>query len=559
MQRPTLMSLPEELLVKIMEVGDDARSVLACSNTCQTLRNVVANSANLEYQLVLVSTGMRDLMGKDSPLLQIDRLRLLGNYAFAWRNLRWSESAAIPLLIGWQGPIAVSGDVLVFRKPHQDIDTAREFLCFRSPSKLRGVDAVYWGLTLSAEARDICIDALQDLLIYQCPDSSLRVRTLSTGEAHLAVSHEGTVFPPNGWRSHPGSPRVCGSHVAVSSDQGLYISVWDWKSGAHVSEFLATAQQPSFEFLDENHIVFPGYNERQLCIYNIQDFPSFRTRPSAIEQVRCCQVTYPSYGRQGLPQRIHFKCNTLSTGASSRAGGPFCMDPAQRLLVVQVATLATQGGERGEEMVELYLSVSALLSCVEAICVPPVGQVAHANAPVMARVLRATAPHFVPPSAVHPSCFSVCGMRAIFSRPTWHKGQLVLRVADYQAGRVARSRDLLPVAPRRVSKVHFSEDAIEPDGGHRGGRIGQAPRGIGATCVAELAADEGSMGRSGRTVAVDNARPAQRYFERSVPLPCSMQVDSGLSVSSVLCEDAILFFQLIPERNIIADAYCYVF
>ncbi|KAH9050395.1 hypothetical protein EDB83DRAFT_2400282 [Lactarius deliciosus] len=467
-----------------MEVGD-GRSILACSNTCQTLRNVIANSSNLEYQLVLVSTGMRDSTGKDSPLLQIDRLRLLEKHEFSWRNLRWSESAAIPLLIGWQGPIAV---------PHRGIDTARELLCLRTPSKLRGVDAGYWVLTLPAEARDMCIDALQDLLIYQCPDSSLRVRKLSTGEPHPAVSHEGTVFPPDGWRSHPGSPRVCGTHVAVTSDQGLYISVWDWKSSAHVSEFLATAQQPFFRVSGRKSYCVPRFRRSSTVVYNIQDFPSFRTKPSAIEQ--------------GSRSAFHFKCNTLSTGES--AGGP-------RLLVVQVTTPATQGGERGEETVELYLSVSALLSYVEAIRVPVVGQVTHPNPPDMARVLRATAPHFVLPSAVHPSCFSVCGMRATFSRPTWHKGQLVLRVADFQAGRVARSHDLLPETPWRVTKVHPSEDVMEPDGGRRGG----------------LAADEGSVCH---TVA--------RYFERSVPLPWSMGADSGLSVSSVLCEDAILLFQV---------------
>jgi len=70
--------------------------------------------------------------------------------------------------------------------------------------------------------------------------------------------------------------------------------------------------------------------------------------------VRCCQVTYPPCGREGLQKRIYFKRNTLSTSAST--GGPFCMDPAQRLLVMLVATPATQGGERGEETVELYLS-----------------------------------------------------------------------------------------------------------------------------------------------------------------------------------------------------------
>jgi len=296
--------------------------------------------------------------------------------------------------------------------------------------------------------------------------------------------------------------------------------------------------------------VFAGANDGQLCVYNIQDFPPFRTKPSALEQVRCCQVTYPP-SHEGLPKRIYFKCNTLSTSAS--AGGPFCMDSAQRLLVVLVTTPATQGGERGVETVELYLSASALLNRVEAIHIPAVGQVAHPNAPYMARVLRATAPHFVPPSAVHPSRYSVCGMRAVFSRPTRHKGQLVLRVADYHAGRVARGHDLFPEAPRRVSRV---DDAMEPDRGGRGGRIGQTERNSGVACGAGMPADEGSVGRGGATVAM---RPARRYFERSVPLPWSMQADNGLSVASVLCEDAIVFFQLIPERNIIANAFCYVF
>jgi hypothetical protein len=329
----------------------------------------------------------------------------------------------------------------------------------------------------------------------------------------------------------------------------LYICAWDWKSGAHVSEFLATAQQPSFEFLDENHIVFAGANEGQLCVYNIQDFPPFRTKPSALEEVRCCQVTYPPCGREGFPKRIYFKHNTLNTSAS--AGGPFCMDPAQRLLVVLVTTPATQGGERGVETVELYLSVSALLSYVQPIRVPAVGQVAHPRTPDMARVLRVTAPHFVTPSAVRPSRFSVCGMRAVFSRPTWHKGQLVLRVADYHAGRVVRSHDHLTAAPGKASGLYFAEDATEPGRGRRDRRIGQSGAG--------LVLEERSVSRTGRAVSVNTARPMQQYFERSVPLPWSMQVDNGLSVSSVLCEDSILFFQLIPGRRIIADAYCYVF
>ena len=65
------------------------------------------------------------------------------------------------------------------------------------------------------------------------------MRRLSTGEAHPAAGHEGTVFTRDGWRTHPGSSRVCGTHIAFASDQGLYISAWDWKSGVHVSEFVS--------------------------------------------------------------------------------------------------------------------------------------------------------------------------------------------------------------------------------------------------------------------------------------------------------------------------------
>ena len=275
--------------------------------------------------------------------------------------------------------------------------------------------------------------------------------------------------------------------------------------------------------------MFAGANEGQLCVYNIKDFPPFRIKPPALEQVRCCQVTYPPCSPEGVPKRIYFKCNTLSTSAS--VGGPFCMDPAQRLLVVLVTMQASQGGERGVETVELYLSVSALLSRVQAIRVPTVGQVAYPHVPNTAKVLRVTAPHFVPPSAVRPSRFSVCGMRAVFSRPTSHKGQLVLRVADYHVGRVARSHGHLPEAPHKVSQVYFSGDAIEPDRGQSG---------------TELAAEEGNISRSGRTVAT---RPVQRYVERSVPLPWSMQANNGLSVSSVLCEDSILLSQVSHTRS----------
>ncbi|KAI0291372.1 hypothetical protein B0F90DRAFT_1671519 [Multifurca ochricompacta] len=471
-------------------------------------------SANLEYQLVLLRTGMQDAQ-RGGPLLPIDRLHLLRKYEIAWHKLQWSASAAIPWLVGWEGPIAVSGGILVFRKPRRNTGTLQEFLCLRTPSRLRAIDAGYWNLRLPAEAMEICIDALQDLLIYMRLDNCLCVRKLSTDEVHPVANHDGVLFPPDGWKTHPGTLRICGSHVAVASDQGLYISTWDWKTGAHISEFLATAQQPAFEFLDENHIIFPGSNERQLCIYNLLDFPPFLETQSTVERVRACQIIYPHCGREGAIKHIQFKCNTLSTGVST--GVPFFMDPTERLLVVQVTTSTTQGGERGDETVELYIPTSKLLNCVATIPVPEIGQVALPCEPRMAHVMRVTAPHFVPPSAAHPSRFTVSGMRAIFSRPTWHKGRLVLRVAD-----------IMPDA---------SHEAIRHTMRPKSRKYDDSAWGAGPTLA------EGCVDR--KQHATDDARPRQ-YFERSVPLPQSMQEDGGLSVSAILCEDAILLFERTP-------------
>ncbi|KAF8274651.1 hypothetical protein EI94DRAFT_1712798, partial [Lactarius quietus] len=213
------------------------------------------------------------------------------------------------------------------------------------------------------------------------------------------------------------------------------------------------------------------------------------------------------------------------------------MGSAQRLLVVLVTTPATQGGERGVEIIELYRTAQ-----------PCRGDTRARN---RTRRTSECAVHGACPARYSPalrtpvrcasSRYSVCGMRAVFSRPTRPKGHLVLRVADYHAGRVARGHDLFPEASRRVSRV---DDAMEPDRRRSRGRIGQTERNSGAACGAVLLADEGSVGPDGRAVAMTNGRPAWRCFERSVPQPWSIQVGNGLSVASVLCEDSILFFQL---------------
>jgi hypothetical protein len=34
--------------------------------------------------------------------------------------------------------------------------------------------------------------------------------------------------------------RICGDKLAVATEEGLYISVWNWKSGEHISDFVSS-------------------------------------------------------------------------------------------------------------------------------------------------------------------------------------------------------------------------------------------------------------------------------------------------------------------------------
>ncbi len=69
-------------------------------------------------------------------------------------------------------------------------------------------------------------------------DKTFYVGSLSTGEIHPRAEHIGIFSATSTWRYRIGSMRVSGDNFAVASEQGLYISVWNWKSGKHISDFV---------------------------------------------------------------------------------------------------------------------------------------------------------------------------------------------------------------------------------------------------------------------------------------------------------------------------------
>ena len=199
--------------------------------------------------------------GSRSPSLgKLQCLEMLATHETAWRTLLWTSSTPVDTLIGWGEPVSVSGNVLCFLTNSGMF--RRELLLLRAPSILRNVVGKTWRIQLPHDTQDVCIDSMQDLLICRrcvtstisiLPSSSslwlysrfksFRVCSLSLGRSHPLAQHVGVINATNTWRYCIGSMRVCGDNFAVACEQGLYISVWNWKSGEHISDFVCSVIQ----------------------------------------------------------------------------------------------------------------------------------------------------------------------------------------------------------------------------------------------------------------------------------------------------------------------------
>jgi hypothetical protein len=241
--------------------------------TCRPLRDVVASSTSLRYKLALVEYGMCD--GTQNSLSTAEKLRLLTAYAAAWRSLDSVQPEKASMLVGWGAPIAASGNVMVFSKHKSQaalayegevrLEPRQDLLVLRVPSALRRVKAAHWVLDLPASASELCVDELQDLLIYVLyviclsfsfwegdalfhfgclgviRDCKFYVRALSTGAVHPLVEHAGvfTLWKNGSRRCDVSDLAVCGDYIAAGT-RVYFISAWNWKTGELVSEQVST-------------------------------------------------------------------------------------------------------------------------------------------------------------------------------------------------------------------------------------------------------------------------------------------------------------------------------
>ena len=154
--------------------------------TCRAFRNIIEGSASLRYKLALSENGMCD--EPRSRMAVAEKLELLTAHAAAWRRLHavTVQPEWVASLVGWKSPVAVSGNIIVFtrecksaRSEHRDEADARhtptapppeahiDLLVVRVPSPLRRIEGARWMVRLPEGVYNLCIDAAQDLLIYE--------------------------------------------------------------------------------------------------------------------------------------------------------------------------------------------------------------------------------------------------------------------------------------------------------------------------------------------------------------------------------------------------------
>ena len=184
-----VLSLPEELVIEIL-LKADHRTLLVCQRVrvwrcafvesfcnqnqpqvCRTFNVVIRDSLALQYIISLAACGMQD--GLSTILCQgtAERLQRLREHEAAWREVAWFDGGVIAHTAACDFPAAISGSVLAFLKPHDagasDPELGDRLFLLRIPSRLRGIPGESWELKGLGEMSNLCIDAAQDLLLFQ--------------------------------------------------------------------------------------------------------------------------------------------------------------------------------------------------------------------------------------------------------------------------------------------------------------------------------------------------------------------------------------------------------
>jgi hypothetical protein len=305
---------------------------------------------------------------------------------------------------------------------------------------------------------------------------SFRVYSLSLGRSHPLAQHVGVINATSPWQYRIGSMRVCGDNFAVACEQGLYISVWNWKSGEHISDFvcsviqmkwypvyadrepkMALLQTPVFTFLDEYHILCPGWAGDSICVYDVRAMPPINTKKTRLKGTHCFEIPISQlWGHELEPVcSIALDCNSLTTGVDSETAVPgvFCTDPHDRVVSLRIIAefnpnptrVRDANWPRWHDHREIHAHAQTLLMWTQA---HPAPRDACSFVPWSAwgpAAARVVPPRMNDDSDVvnmrrSQSRFSGCGMRIVSTPYVRSDGITNVTVTDYHPARVIRGR-----------------------------------------------------------------------------------------------------------------------
>jgi len=288
--------------------------------------------------------------------------------------------------------------------------------------------------------------------------------------------------------------RVCGDSFAVACEKGLHISVWNWKSGEHTLDFvryviqmkwypvhadceskMALLQTPVFTFLDEYHILLPGWTGDSIYVYDIRAVSPINKKQT-LNGTHCFELpTSQLWGHDLEPVcSITLDYNSLSSGVDSERAVPgiFYTNPDDRVVSLRVIAeldpTSIHDADWWHDYREIHVHAQSLLMWTQAH--PAVSSSCvvipwSAWGPAAARVVP---PHMDGDNDVVNKCrsqsrLSGCGMRIVSTLSVRSDGTTSVTVTDYHPARVIRGR-------KRSQIVHDTANAtpteIEEKSGH---------------------------------------------------------------------------------------------
>jgi len=292
---------------------------------------------------------------------------------------------------------------------------------------------------------------------------SFHICSLLSGEMHPLVQHVGVIEPSNSWKYRVGSMRVCGDNLAVASEQGLYISVWNWKSGEHISDFVRSFPQPErssinlttnqfaslqssiFSFLDEYHILFPGPIDDGLYLYDIRAMPPINTREPRLKGTHCFEISLPQSWSSQAVCSINLACNSVAAGTDA-ASGLFFTNPHDRMVSLVITPWLNSSdmhAQGGHDHYEIHVRAYPLLKWTQTHPAPPNACVVVPWSAWSRAATRVVTPHMDDDKVLYTcpsqSRFRGCGMRTVSPPSVRSDGTSSVTVTDCHPARVFRS------------------------------------------------------------------------------------------------------------------------